>query len=260
MVLPAGVNSLLPLIEKCDNFEIPRGPWTAGDCLTRWTAHQNSGLTRTKLTHRPPDPSTRSAMSRPETQTAKKEDDFIVPFFVEMPEEDWDKFSKNLQPIGFLRRSVMAKLMEDNLNRIADHQVLIFDFLRAGNAGCTEVVTLINADDQQKSPDLYFAVAFSDEINLLGPTARSRQLERIVRGWKDEGSFSDILGGWRNELYTIYGPASTIALELERAACSLFGFATFGVHLNGSLDSFHILRYSDTNPLLDSLRSRRRRT
>lgn len=41
--------------------------------------------------------------------------------------------------------------------------------------------------------------------------------------------------GWRNEQYGIYslGPAQRpiIAFTLERSACALFGFATYGVHL-----------------------------
>jgi len=50
--------------------------------------------------------------------------------------------------------------------------------------------------------------------------------------------------GWRNELYPIYGPelsqddphynplpGANTAFDLERSACSLFGFATYGVHM-----------------------------
>jgi hypothetical protein len=54
-----------------------------------------------------------------------------------------------------------------------------------------------------------------------------------------------ILAGWRNELYQIYaspkssflasrplqGAFANKAFTLERAACAIFGFATFGVHL-----------------------------
>lgn len=52
--------------------------------------------------------------------------------------------------------------------------------------------------------------------------------------------------GWRNELYAIYAspqssalknsvnkPFGNVAFHLERAACALFGLATFGVHLTG---------------------------
>ena len=52
--------------------------------------------------------------------------------------------------------------------------------------------------------------------------------------------------GWRNELYMVYAPPQSSAIKhdptrsfsngvfpLERAACAVFGFATFGVHLTG---------------------------
>ena len=44
-----------------------------------------------------------------------------------------------------------------------------------------------------------------------------------------------ILLGWRDELYPVYGDPSNInntAFVIERAASSLFGIYTFGVHLN----------------------------
>lgn len=58
--------------------------------------------------------------------------------------------------------------------------------------------------------------------------------------------------GWRDEQYTIYGPApppspegddnplqtgSNEAFRMERSACALFGFATFGVHCTGASES-----------------------
>ena len=56
--------------------------------------------------------------------------------------------------------------------------------------------------------------------------------------------------GWRNEKYRIYAsnqssalsedqstPRSNWAFALERAACAIFGFATFGVHMTGVLKS-----------------------
>lgn len=56
-----------------------------------------------------------------------------------------------------------------------------------------------------------------------------------------------LLVGWRNELYAIYAspqssalknsvdkPFGNVAFHLERAACALFGLATFGVHLTGA--------------------------
>lgn len=78
------------------------------------------------------------------------------------------------------------------------------------------------------------------------------------------GLFNDVLGGWRNEQYSVFGPpghtaqgrpqdsgadedqddgggagplpGSNVAFTLERAACALFGFATFGVHMTAYTD------------------------
>lgn len=91
-----------------------------------------------------------------------------------------------------------------------------------------------------------YAVGFADWVNAEGADARGEHIDRVVRGWKQEGMFMDQLGGWRDEHYTIYGPAEPLgaegasplpgsnkAFEMERAACALFGVATFGVHATG---------------------------
>ncbi|BGP15490.1 hypothetical protein JCM10213v2_003469 [Rhodosporidiobolus nylandii] len=87
-----------------------------------------------------------------------------------------------------------------------------------------------------------YAVSFADWINEDGPRARSEHVERVVRGWKESGQFLECLGGWRDEEYTIWGPAPPVsedsnplpgsneAFRMERSACSLFGLTTFGVH------------------------------
>ncbi|GAA5944120.1 uncharacterized protein JCM15063_005322 [Sporobolomyces koalae] len=89
-----------------------------------------------------------------------------------------------------------------------------------------------------------WAVGFEDWINDA-PGAfelRNEHLDRITRGWRMSKQFTDQLSGWREEKYNIYGPierlsrddnplpGSNVAFKLERAACSLFGVTTFGVH------------------------------
>lgn len=45
------------------------------------------------------------------------------------------------------------------------------------------------------------------------------------------GDFAFVATGWRNELYTVYGPGPGDRLfSVERSVCSIFGFATYGVH------------------------------
>ncbi|GAA5880408.1 hypothetical protein JCM8547_007895 [Rhodosporidiobolus lusitaniae] len=87
-----------------------------------------------------------------------------------------------------------------------------------------------------------WAVAFEDWVNEEGLEARREHMDRIVRGWKMAGQFLEQLGGWRDEEYTIWGPAAPVgendnplpgsneAFRMERSACALFGLATFGVH------------------------------
>lgn len=109
-----------------------------------------------------------------------------------------------------------------------------------------------------------WAVGFEDHVNEEGIQSRREHLDRVVRGWKMSGMFPDQLGGqssflrrraaaddcagWRNESYNIYGPpapiandspplpGSNVAFTLERAACSLFGLCTFGVHLTAYVE------------------------
>ncbi|SAM81955.1 uncharacterized protein UBRO_04195 [Ustilago bromivora] len=79
------------------------------------------------------------------------------------------------------------------------------------------------------------AITFTPEFS--NPERRTAGLNAVAQRWREASIFPDPLDGWRNELYAIYGlnprPGSrnTIAFKLERSACALFGFATFGVHL-----------------------------
>ncbi|KAK9667523.1 hypothetical protein K7432_017749 [Basidiobolus ranarum] len=64
---------------------------------------------------------------------------------------------------------------------------------------------------------------------------RSEAVMKLLKYWKENGTFA-CLKGWRNEFYPVYGDSrqpSNIAFRMERAGCSIFGFRTFGAHLNG---------------------------
>ncbi|GAB7362224.1 hypothetical protein MBLNU230_g2249t1 [Neophaeotheca triangularis] len=41
-----------------------------------------------------------------------------------------------------------------------------------------------------------------------------------------------ILKGWRDELYPVYGPKGDLLFSIERAASALFGVVTYGVHMS----------------------------
>ncbi|KAI5294331.1 hypothetical protein KEM52_004237 [Ascosphaera acerosa] len=60
---------------------------------------------------------------------------------------------------------------------------------------------------------------------------RSDVLAAALQAAKAARSFPE-LGGWRGELYAIYGPDRQLLANIERAAAGLFGIATFGVHIN----------------------------
>ena len=63
---------------------------------------------------------------------------------------------------------------------------------------------------------------------------RSQALAEVLQDWRKRNVF-ECLQGWRNETYWVTtGPfGSPAVLTLERAAVSIFGFRSFGCHLNG---------------------------
>ncbi|THH05953.1 hypothetical protein EW145_g4423 [Phellinidium pouzarii] len=75
--------------------------------------------------------------------------------------------------------------------------------------------------------------------HLSTPIARSVAIAATCTHWRDTGLFASIIGGhmWRNELYPVYSDPfksqtpENIEFEVERAASSLFGIVTYGVHM-----------------------------
>ena len=68
------------------------------------------------------------------------------------------------------------------------------------------------------NPDLDIMMSFTDAIAQTLDIARRQK------------SF-EVLGGWRDELYAIYGHESGAPISMERAASPLFGINTYGVHM-----------------------------
>ncbi|CDZ98559.1 Thiamine pyrophosphokinase [Phaffia rhodozyma] len=136
--------------------------------------------------------------------------------------------STSTKPIGHLLTSVVDKLIEYLPN----------------NTNQTSLVW-----ERSKDGEDLGKVYFGSEC--VGFERRSRALKELVERWKADGQFKNPLDGWRNELYTIYGPleecdstkelsdstpgtfGKNAAFALERAACGLFGVVTFGIHING---------------------------
>ncbi|CEL53332.1 putative protein YJR142W OS=Saccharomyces cerevisiae (strain ATCC 204508 / S288c) GN=YJR142W PE=1 SV=1 [Rhizoctonia solani AG-1 IB] len=82
------------------------------------------------------------------------------------------------------------------------------------------------------------AIAFDDRLRTAD--TRSEAIERASLEWRSQGLFPGAIGGrkWRNERYSVYvhpfrnaGPGGEVAFQIERAACELFGFVTYGVHM-----------------------------
>ncbi|KAL7418936.1 hypothetical protein Q5752_006620 [Cryptotrichosporon argae] len=127
--------------------------------------------------------------------------------------------TRGLAPLGLLRPAVVAAL--------------------AGDAAFEAVA---RADGVK-------AVAFAPAVLGRGREALEDVMDVTARQWKAAGMFSAALDGWRDEKYTIYadprsaglgaagdaaeraGPRSNAAFACERAACAVWGFATFGVHM-----------------------------
>ncbi|GAN03397.1 nudix hydrolase 20, chloroplastic-like [Mucor ambiguus] len=76
------------------------------------------------------------------------------------------------------------------------------------------------------------AIQFAAWVNTF--ELRTEVMKKLMDTWRQEEAFK-VLGGWRNELYPVYGDSErsdNVAFVMERAATPLFGISTFGVHLN----------------------------
>lgn len=64
------------------------------------------------------------------------------------------------------------------------------------------------------------------------PARRSELIAQTLAEVVRRADF-EILEGWRNEMYPIYGPGGEFLLEMERCATPLFGVVSYGVHVTG---------------------------
>lgn len=73
------------------------------------------------------------------------------------------------------------------------------------------------------------------------PEFRSELMARTLAEAVERETF-EVLKGWRNEMYPIYGPGGEFLLEMERSASPLFGIITYGVHITGYVEDEQGLR------------------
>jgi 8-oxo-dGTP pyrophosphatase MutT (NUDIX family) len=59
---------------------------------------------------------------------------------------------------------------------------------------------------------------------------RSKAAAATATYWRENKTF-EILEGWRDELYPVYGPGNELLYSIERSASTLLGVVTYGVHM-----------------------------
>jgi hypothetical protein len=163
------------------------------------------------------------------------DEETVLPFFLSTP------YSPQCRPIGFLRPEVVNALEADHSNQISAHKISPWNLQYSGHS---------------EKP---WSVSFASWVNEAGNRARTVHIERLVREWKRENLFHNILRGafpldtqsqsrtykrtgWSEETYPVYhhaynvSPSSreSVAFSIERASLPLFGFANFGCLLIGS--------------------------
>ncbi|KAI5116834.1 hypothetical protein M0805_009604 [Coniferiporia weirii] len=128
--------------------------------------------------------------------------------------------------VGLLWPEVVQALRDDN------------ELSNKENKPPSWVLVFRHHGDSETGPESRVSfVHFAPHVNT--PSARSAALAAACARWRDTGLFSSVIGGhmWRNELYPVYSnpfgsqTPETTEFEVERAASSLFGIVTYGVHL-----------------------------
>ncbi|CAG7941540.1 unnamed protein product [Penicillium salamii] len=64
------------------------------------------------------------------------------------------------------------------------------------------------------------------------PALRSSLVAEAINEAVKQDKF-EILRGWRNEKYPVYGPGGEFLLDMERCASPLFGIVSYGAHMTG---------------------------
>lgn len=75
-----------------------------------------------------------------------------------------------------------------------------------------------------------------DPHNASTLEKRNAILARYLQEIRQQHIFQ-VLNGWRDELYPIYGPNRELILSMERSASALFGVVTYGVHMTAYVET-----------------------
>ncbi|KAB8237523.1 thiamine pyrophosphokinase-related protein [Aspergillus alliaceus] len=84
-------------------------------------------------------------------------------------------------------------------------------------------------------PEEYWTVDTAQRELRMTPrsntlSSRNNIIEDAIRRIAEQGS-PEILKGWRNERFPVYGPDGTVVVEIERSASAQFGIVTSGVQM-----------------------------
>ncbi|KAI9713151.1 MAG: hypothetical protein M1820_001136 [Bogoriella megaspora] len=85
-------------------------------------------------------------------------------------------------------------------------------------------------DDEEGLLILNLDQRAAEEGAQVTPEERSAVIAATTTAMRQTGHF-DVLKGWRNELYPVYGKEGELLFNMERAASALFGIVTYGVHM-----------------------------
>ncbi|KAJ5946862.1 hypothetical protein N7454_003701 [Penicillium verhagenii] len=112
------------------------------------------------------------------------------------------------------------------------------------------------------SPDYWAVDSAAKTVTLTTPAdatpeQRSKLVgESILEAVKIDAF--EVLKGWRNEKYPVYGPAGEFLLDMERCASPLFGVVSYGAHMTGYVEDadgikFWVPRRSKTKQTYPSM-------
>ncbi|ORY25161.1 NUDIX hydrolase domain-like protein [Naematelia encephala] len=156
--------------------------------------------------------------------------EIYVPFHLSFTD-----YQANLAPVGLLRPAVVSALRESEYE---DDHLCPWSFYLDTHR--------FNDDDEMDGilETAVRCVFFADWVLAGGSDLMGKVMRETAERWRKDHLFPGPLGGWRDEAYMIYAsprssffssedsqPFSNAAFPLERSACAVFGFATFGVHM-----------------------------
>lgn len=84
---PSGTYTFLPLVEACDNFQIPRGPWTAKDCKSRREQYRTKELRNPQRHSDSIGGGSALDDEDDEEDPTSVAEEFLVPFFLSVPKD-----------------------------------------------------------------------------------------------------------------------------------------------------------------------------